>query len=347
MPLIPKIRIQTVNADNGGCGKYRIFDPIQAVESMDSSFVFSHAAQLNSQVAAGYDIVIFQRPLNRVYADSISFLQSRGVKVIVDIDDDFEAVHRNNTAYWGIQPENSPNFNWEWLLLACKRSDLVITSTEYLASKYKSDTGGSVVIPNYLPNDILSINGTQNKGRVRIGWTGRVKTHPEDLLEVGNSIQKAVRKRGADFVIVGDGVGAAEQVKLEQREIHATGNVPLNQYYRTVANNIDIGIAPLQPSEFNEAKSYLKMLEYSGLGIPSIGSPTAENLLLHEDGIGIIAHTQAEWARALSLLISSDRKREQMGLEARRIVKEKYTLNRNAHVWADTWKKLLGRGLTV
>lgn len=98
---------------------------------------------------------------------------------------------------------------------------------------------------------------------------------------------------------------------------------------------------------FVSHNSYLKMLEYSGLGIPSIGSPTAENILLHEDGIGIIAHTQAEWSRAFSLLISNERKREQLGQEARRVVKDKYTINKNAYMWADTWKSLVGRGLTV
>ena len=345
--LIPKIRVQTVSNDTGGCFKYRLQEPVKAVEASDREFIFSHVPQLNTDMASRYDIVIFQRPLSRVVADSISYLQNKGVKVIVDIDDDFEAVHRKNTAFANIQPRNNPDFNWEWLILACKRADLVTTSTEYLASKYKSNTGGSVVLPNFLPNDILSVNGAQHRGRVRIGWTGRVMTHPNDLPMVGSSVKKAVKKLGADFVIVGDGLGVPEQVKLEKHEVHVTGNVPIDRYYKTVADNIDIGIAPLEPSEFNEAKSNLKMLEYSGLGIPSIGSPTAENILLNEDGIGIIAHTQAEWSRAFSLLISNERKREQLGQEARRVVKDKYTLNKNAYMWADTWKSLVGRGLTV
>lgn len=484
--LIPKIRVQTVSNDTSACFRYRLQEPVKAVEASDREFIFSHVPQLNAAMASRYDIVIFQRPLSRVVADSISYLQSKGVKVIVDIDDDFEAVHRNNVAFANIQPRNNPDFNWEWLILACKRADLVTTSTEYLASKYKSNTGGSIVLPNFLPNDILSVNGTQHRGRVRIGWTGRVMTHPNDLPMVGSSVKKAVKKLGADFVIVGDGLGVPEQVKLEKHEVHVTGNVPIDRYYKTVADNIDIGIAPLEPSEFNEAKcldkdtkvltqsgvkniidvkvgdkvydrfgnlkevlgqsieparsgiklttedgytismskehrllvnnrwvhgrdiavgdvlhlstvshaahdynkvnwpsnsrmtpivsieeveitpvdiqvegeefiangfvshnSYLKMLEYSGLGIPSIGSPTAENILLNEDGIGIIAHTQAEWSRAFSLLISNERKREQLGQEARRVVKDKYTINKNAYMWADTWKSLVGRGLTV
>lgn len=210
-----------------------------------------------------------------------------------------------------------------------------------LASKYKSKTGGAVVIRNCIPDSIFGIHGVQHHGRLRIGWAGDTATHPNDLPVVGNAVKKAVTKMGADFVVVGPNRKIAEQVKLTEKEFRVTGRVPIENYYKTVADNIDIGIVPLELTEFNDSKSFLKFLEYSALGIPSIVSPTTENILLHEEGIGILAHTQADWARAFQLLLTNDRRREKMGEEALKIVKQNHTYSKNAYQWAEAWRSVL------
>jgi hypothetical protein len=41
-------------------------------------------------------------------------------------------------------------------------------------------------------------------------------------------------------------------------------------------NGIHVGLVPLTRGPFNEAKSYLKGLEYAAAGIPFIATPTEE-----------------------------------------------------------------------
>lgn len=335
------MKLLTINADNGGCGKYRIFEPANAVVAQFPDISVSHSRMIDISRAATYDAVLIQRPASKGYATAIPEIQRRGTKVIIDIDDDFSAIHPDNGAYAYFQPETSPDSNWEHLMLACELSDLVVCSTDTLASKFKSATGGSVVINNYLPDSIFGIHGKQHTGRIRIGWAGHTRTHPNDLPVVGNSIRNAVRKSKAEFVVLGGGPQVAEQVRLETTQFRTLTSAPLTTYYKTIADNFDVGIAPLELTEFNEAKSWLKMLEYAGTGIPAIGSATTENIHLYDAGIGLIAQTHGDWNRAISLMISSDRKREKLGEDSRKIVKEKFTYSKNAWRWAEAWRSVL------
>lgn len=335
------MRLLTINADNGGCGKYRIFEPANAVVAQFPDIFVSHSRMIDISRAATYDAVIIQRPLFQGYAEAIPEMQRRGTKVIIDIDDDLTDVHPENCVYANLQPETSPRSNWEHALKACELADLVICSTDTLASKFKSAHGGSVVINNYLPDSILGIHGKHHAGRIRIGWAGHTQTHPNDLPAVGSSIRNAVRKSKAEFVVLGGGPQVPEQVRLETSQFRTIPSAPITQYYKTIADNFDVGIAPLELTDFNEAKSWLKMLEYAGLGIPAIGSATTENIHLHDAGIGLIAQTHGDWNRAISLMISSDRKREKLGEDSRKIVKEKFTYSKNAWRWAEAWRSVL------
>ena len=248
------MRLLTINADNGGCGKYRIFEPANAVVAQFPDIFVSHSRMIDISRAATYDAVIIQRPLFQGYAEAIPEMQRRGTKVIIDIDDDLTDVHPENYVYANLQPETSPRSNWEHALKACELADLVICSTDTLASKFKSAHGGSVVINNYLPDSILGIHGKHHAGRIRIGWAGHTQTHPNDLPAVGSSIRNAVRKSKAEFVVLGGGPQVPEQVRLETSQFRTIPSAPITQYYKTIADNFDVGIAPLELTDFNEAK---------------------------------------------------------------------------------------------
>lgn len=49
-------------------------------------------------------------------------------------------------------------------------------------------------------------------------------------------------------------------------------------------SEFDIGISPLNNHEFNRAKSAFKLKQYLSVGVPSLASPTGENIDVLEEG---------------------------------------------------------------
>jgi glycosyltransferase involved in cell wall biosynthesis len=74
-----------------------------------------------------------------------------------------------------------------------------------------------------------------------------------------------------------------------------------NAWLRNV--DFDIGLAPLVPSVFNQAKSPIKTAEYAALGIPAIASDVGPYPGFVEDGVtGFLVRQPHEWAAALKAL---------------------------------------------
>jgi glycosyltransferase involved in cell wall biosynthesis len=344
------MKVLALRADSGGCAKYRVWEPARVVHEKYSDIEIKIKSGLSvdatqdvktglytvNEITEDVDLIIFQRPLGNYGLSSIYQARRQGIATIVELDDDFENVDKDNVAWSKIQPEFDSSANYMWLSAAMKESDLVTVSTPALA-RFESKYGGVRIIRNYIPEGIFKITKTQGI-TPRIGWTGTTDTHPHDLEVTGGAIANVMKKTGADICIVGDGRRVRGQLGMSDAQtMYVTGVQPLKTYYQSIANNIDVGIVPLDMTPFNEAKSYLKMMEFSALGIPVVFTPTSENLLLHEEGIGIPAETPAEWKKAVTSLVENERKRNQMGKKARDIIREKYTYEQHAHEWYDAW----------
>jgi glycosyltransferase involved in cell wall biosynthesis len=89
--------------------------------------------------------------------------------------------------------------------------------------------------------------------------------------------------------------------------------------YQACLARCDISLAPLEPGAFNDAKSNIKFLEASVLGLSSVCSPAAEFVRVIRDGEnGFLAHTPQDWHRKLTLLVTDARLRRRVGDEAKR-----------------------------
>jgi hypothetical protein len=126
---------------------------------------------------------------------------------------------------------------------------------------------------------------------------------------------------------------AADALNIDHNSMTGfTGARP--QYYGNVFMPIDIGIVPLHPSPFNEAKSNLKGLEYSLSGIPFIASSTQEYRDLNDKGVGRVAKTSKEWLKNLKQLLDPE-VREKERQENYRIVIENYNIFKIKYKWSE------------
>jgi hypothetical protein len=360
------MRVFVYPADQFACGHYRMVWPALAVQHLDPSLevtvvpagdpsgltVYSDRHDRVADVGhPECDVIVLQRPTFPQVAAAVPFLRRRGIAVVVDIDDDLSAINPANPAYAAMHPnkaalvdprvvdrmrrrgfEPRPNrHSWRSVDEACAAATMTTVSTPALLSRY--GRGNGVVLHNYVPRAALDI------GRVDsacVGWAGSTHSHPGDLRVLGPSIARL----GVPFSVVGNGAGADRELGLTS-PVPDTGQVEFADWPAAVAM-IGVGVAPLAETRFNEAKSWLKPLEYSAVGVPWVASPRAEYRALAGLGAGLLAEKPREWERALRRLTSDAAYRAEQS-EAVRAVARTLTIEEHAWRWVEAWQLALDR----
>jgi hypothetical protein len=291
-------------------------------------------------VDPGVDVVVMQRVTHAYMAQAVAVLRSKGVAVVVDVDDDLSSIHPSNPAWRMHHPGNEGKrlegsrqvhrHSWRNLAAACRDATLVTVSTPALLDVYARHGRGHV-LPNYLPDMYYGLPRTDSD---TIGWPGSFHSHPNDPEVVGGSIARLVDE-GASFVMRGDPSGAGKALGLAADP--PGGAVPIEEWPRAVAE-LGIGIAPLADTRFNKSKSWLKPLEMSAAGVPWVASPRAEYRRLHAMGAGVLAERPRVWYRQLRRLRESAAMREDLS-DAGRMVADRLRLSQHSWRWVEAWQR--------
>lgn len=344
------MRVAAYPADLGGCGMYRVIWPAEALVAQGADIDLVHpddpaerqiqgawdsdgpGRRLVDVVAPDADVVVLQRPLTDVLAQAIPLLQAKGVKIVVEIDDDFETISPRNVSWRVLHPKESPRRNWLHLRQACDQADLVVVSTPALAARYGRH-GRVAVVPNLVPARYLGLAGQPRDG-VFVGWSGSLATHPDDLQVTGGGVGRAIARTGARFAVVGTGKGVQGALGLPEPPL-ACGWVPIDDYPTALAQ-LDVGVVPLELSAFNEAKSWLKGLELSAVGVPFVASPTGPYRDLVALGAGVLAERPREWEGVLKRLILDAGWRAELAARGRETA-ARLTIEAGCDRWWDAW----------
>jgi glycosyltransferase involved in cell wall biosynthesis len=307
--------------------------------------------------------------MHREMALTFPILRSKGVAVVVDMDDNFDAIDRDNIAWfasepcwhteaearriatlhggrvlaakhtnhgWYLLPDHPGRTHRGWIRDALAHVDLLTVSTPALAEHYSPfvKSGRVKVIRNHLPARYCDIVRAPNPRPV-VGWTGTIQTHPKDLDVVGDGVARAKAESDFELRIVGTGVGCRARWGVDPDV--ATGWRPIEEYPTEYAQ-MDVALCPLNESEFNRAKSNLKALEAAALGVVPIMSPSEEYVRFHKrHGIGLIARTPGDWRRHIVRLVTDHELRARMAAHGRQVARS-LTIEGNAHLWVDAWR---------
>ena len=334
------MKVHVYPADVYGCGSFRMRWPggACATAGHDVHVVEPKDRRLRAVVEHGRvvdvldveaDVVVLQRVTHAYMAQAIGVMRAKGITVVVDVDDDLSSIHPSNPA-WAVHRPGAGPHSWHNLALACRTASLVTVSTPALLDVYARHGRGHV-LPNYLPDMYYGLPRTDSD---TVGWPGSFHSHPNDPETVGGAIARLVDD-GAEFVMRGDSSGAGRAFGLAADP--PGGSVPIEGWPGAVAE-LGIGIAPLADTKFNAAKSWLKPLEMSSVGVPWVASPRAEYRRLHELGAGVLADRPRTWYRELKRLRESAALRAELS-EAGRAVAARLRLRDNAWRWMDAWER--------
>lgn len=234
----------------------------------------------------------------------------------------------------------TPNSDFEWVALKqIELSDAVITSTQFIKEQLEHlyPQKKIYVVPNTIDFDLwdATLPGPtvgKEEGRIRIGYTG-CGNHGGDIEMIRRPLL-AILDEFPQVEFVTSGAMRAG-TKDEPVVIEHPRSLILNAWATIDAWpgackgwQMDMGIAPLRDSNFNRAKSNLRWLEYSALGIPCVASrvyPFQHSIRDGEDGL--IATSEEQWYEAIKSLIQDPGRRTAIGQAAHTRVRADWNMN--------------------
>ena len=216
--------------------------------------------------------------------------------------------------------------------------DRVICGNAYLAEYFRRFNDDIVVLPTavdtarFTPRSSEAAPGDV-EAPVVIGWSGSSGGfHYLDAIDA--ALARVVRERpGVRLRLLADRPREFAGVPADRVEfIRWSAEAEVD-----AIRGMDIGLMPLEDSEWERGKCSYKMLLYLACGVPAVVSPVGMNLeVLAGAEIGRGARTTDEWTAALLELVDDAAARARLGAAGRALVEERYSWNTVAPALART-----------
>ena len=321
------------------CKRYRVDQKVEMLEHLgyDVTVVSWHDEDGARRELQLHGLVIFYRvPALEKGLNLIGEARRLGLTCIFDIDDmvfDVEEYSRN-TNILHLPPEEV-----ELLLdggrLYCtmlKACDHGIASTGTIAARMRHFGLQSVhVVENCLDARVLGLAAEMRRrpqarpdGSVVIGYGSGTRTHDADFATVADAILAVLRRHPEVVLAIHGHLTLPDSFDTVADRVFRVPFLDADDYMRALAS-WHISIAPLEPSVFNEAKSNIKFLEASIMGVPSVCTPTEPFRSVIEHGrTGFLPETIEDWTETLSRLVQDADLRHRVAEAARAAVLARY-----------------------
>jgi O-antigen biosynthesis protein len=299
------------------------------------------------------DAVLIQRNVLQPHnvQPLIAACRDRQLPIVYEIDDNLLQVPADKDLT-GIYARSAPAI----ATLATAAAE-VIVSTEPLATQMRQFSDRVTVMPNVIEEATWLKPLTP--GMLPEALTN-LPTHTFKVLYMGNS------SHGEDLAMIKTVFErlAGEQVKVRLLVIGGESEVAENApdwytrisipqgfesyklfvpWFRTVAAECDLAIAPLVANEFNQYKSPLKFLQYSAVGLPAIYSqvtPYQEVVTQGVDGI-LVDNTPEAWHQAIVQCLNHQDNLKMLANAAQKKVKEQYLMANFAKAYVEIFARAL------
>lgn len=202
-----------------------------------------------------------------------------------------------------------------------KTADHIITSSPFLndyclgLNRKKACTyiSSSVDTERFLP-----VNLYTNDRKITIGWTGTFSS--KIYLDLLRNVFLELRKR-CDFKLRIIGNFQYELPGIDMEVIQWTREREIEDL-----QGIDIGVYPLVQDDWVLGKSGLKAIQYMAFGLPTVATNVGTNpMIIRHMENGWLVKTDAEWVKALEILVKNPDLRRKLGEAARKSVLERYS----------------------
>jgi glycosyltransferase involved in cell wall biosynthesis len=279
----------------------------------------------------GWDVSVFKLMMHQAVPGMFRKMQARGERIIVDIDDFHYGLHEENVAYSATNPHLSPDNNRAFYEIGIRLADTVTVSTDFLADFYSRRCRDVRIIRNAL--DTARYEAVEQPETPTIGWVGGTWWRSGDIELLREWLPAWSKDHNITVHHSGHIPGDPHHfgVRAGLKRVQTTVMHPIAMYPELL-KKFHIGLVPLTRTPFNEAKSFLKGLEYAASGIPFIATPTDEYRLLYRAGVGRLAETADEWRDHATELLDPQVRREEAERQ-RKIVQKQFDISLMGPEW--------------
>lgn len=265
------------------------------------------------------DTIIMQRMMNEGLSEHIKKARAVGQVIINDVDDWYWGLDPSNGAWKASHPKHSPKENINHYRGILGVSDLLLASTPFLYERMGEWNDNVLLFPNTVDTKAFAKHDHAVNDHVSIGWVGSTAHRSGDLQILRGVLHQMTTTQSTTTQVRYYHGGWHEHSPSFWDEAGVSkclvDTEPLCDPERYPSlMKMDVGIAPLSSKPFNEAKSEIKLLEYSASGIPWVASGTHSYMRLRDEwGAGRIARRPNEWLRHLRELVGSQQLRIEEG----------------------------------
>lgn len=250
------------------------------------------------------DIIVMQRLMFGSLVEVLNNRKTKNQIIVNDIDDWYWGLHEDNDAYSLTSPDKNKKENIDFYKEILLLSDVVTVSTPFLHDKMKNEFKCNTVhtIENCVET-ILFKKKYHRPKRPKVGWVGST-SHRSGDLELLQGVFDELKCKLHHSGHVAGRTTFAEKIGVDPGRVSLSPMHAPKNYVR-LSFEFDIGVAPLNDIPFNQAKSWIKPIEYAAAGVPVVMSDVGEYRRLHETyGIGRLASNADEWVNHIGELMN-------------------------------------------
>ncbi|HEX5146476.1 MAG TPA: glycosyltransferase [Conexibacter sp.] len=266
----------------------------------------------------------------------IERVRRAGIAVVWDTDDNIGAVGRGTEAWHKLGGRRMIRRRFGDAVAAARAATVVTTTNEHLAEVYRDEGVEHVqVVENYLPPGALTHARVRHQGVV-IGITAAGE-HEPDLrrLRFSATLERVLERHDGVRVV---SIGA--DLKLRSHRYRHVRPVDISQLI-PAESEFDVALAPLCDTEFNRARSNVKLKEYAAAGAMWLASPVGPFASMGEEQGGLLVGDD-DWQATLEALLDDPDRRRALAARARRWAEEQ-TIRAGAARWQAVFRDAVER----
>lgn len=307
------------------CTRYRVLNKAEQLEKLgyDVKVVNLSKLQLLDCKGASH-IIIYRAPDLPILSQVCQLANKTGVPIFYDIDDlVFDTKYTDQLAYTqNLSTVDKNNYDesvrgYGRMLEKC---DAVITSTNQLAKELKNYKKAVIINRNVLSKELVEISRKiphkdSDNHKVKMAYFSGSITHNENFEMIKPAIISLLKKYPYLELHLAGHLDIPEDIAYFGEQIVTHPYVDWKELPRLISA-IDINLAPLVHSTFNEAKSEIKWLEAAAVKVPTVASRIGSFEDMIDDGVDGILASDTEWEEKLEVLIINKASRSQIAENA-------------------------------
>lgn len=251
------------------------------------------------------------------------------VPLIYDYDDAiWHAYERRNFGPFGTIFRNK-------IPRVIRRADHIVAGSHYIEDQLRTWGARRVTrIPTTLSTSRYAGQGLATEKTAEIVWIGSMSTG-QYLLPLFPVLERIAVETGARVRVIGFSPSLIKGSVPNWLQIEPWSH----ETELDLMASGRIGIMPIPDDPYERGKCGFKLVQYMGLGLPTVASPVGENRYIVRHGeTGFLAETTRDWYLQLLKLIAEPDTAAQMGRAGRSVFLREYSTEAASHQWIDLLK---------